>query len=262
LSGFSIELLGLHLGFTASAGRAAELVERYMFPPLHRSPERAEDISFRLEDDSEGFRISRGGAVYACAAGSDEALVLLQQAVDEYVVQHASGFAFVHCGAVGVGGDAVLLIASSGHGKSTLVEELAGRADYYSDEYAAIDADGKLHAYPRSLLLRSGRPVQHPVTPLELGARVAVGPAEIRLVLEIPYHRGESGIRVAPLEQSEALHLLLKSTPQALEDHPGIFSRLAKVAARARAYNGTRGEARDAARAILELLAAHGAAPQ
>jgi hypothetical protein len=158
-----------------------------------------------------------------------------------------------------MGGAAALLIAASGHGKSTLVEELAGGAwgtDYYSDEYAAIDPEGRLHPYPRSLLLRSGRPSQHPVTPEELGASVAAGPAEIRLVLQVPYDSQESvnGIRVTPLGQSEALHLLLKSTPQALEDHPGIFGNLAKVAARARTYTGVRGEAPEAARAILKLL--------
>jgi hypothetical protein len=96
-----------------------------------------------------------------------------------------------------------------------------------------------------------------------LGAHVAAGPAEIRLVLEVPYssEEGVRGIQVAPMGQSEALHLLLRSTPQALEDHPGIFGNLAKVVARARTFTGARGEARDAARAILEMLAAHAAPP-
>ncbi|HXP84484.1 MAG TPA: hypothetical protein VN841_07180 [Bryobacteraceae bacterium] len=257
--GFSIELLNLRLGFSASSGPAAALIERYVFPTLPRKPPRPEDLSFGLESDGSGFRIDREGAEYATAAGADEALVSLQQAVDEHVVQHAAGFAFVHAGAVGVGGAAALLIASSGHGKSTLVKELAGGAwgaDYYSDEYAAIDPEGRLHPYPRSLLLREGRPAQHPVTPQELGARVAAGPAEIRLVLQVPYapDEGHIGIRVTPLAQSEALHLLLKSTPQALDYHPAIFGSLTKVAARARTYTGVRGESPKAARAILELL--------
>ena len=224
--GFAIELLGLRLGFSASPGRAADLLDRYVFPGLPRNPLSLADTAFELEEVAGGFRICQDAAEYARTngddeAGANEAVVLLQQAVDQHVVHHAPGFAFVHCGVVGAGGAAALVIADSGHGKSTLVEELVGsawRADYYSDEYAAIDAAGRVHAYPRALLIRAGRRRQHPVAPQELGARVAAGPAEIRVVLELPYaaEDGPAGVRLTALEQSEALHLLLQSTPQAL----------------------------------------------
>lgn len=245
----------MRLGFVGS-GPGADLMERYVFPGLPRAPRGHDDFTFRLEHGDGGFKIDRDGARYGSAGGPDEAMVALQQAIDERVVQNAAGFAFVHCGAVGLDGAAALLIAASGQGKSTLVAALAPHVEYYSDEYAAIDSGGRLHPYPRSLLLRSGQPRQRPVTPLELGGRVARGPAEIRFVLEIPYAPGASvnPMQAVPVEQSVALQVLLKSTPQALEEHPSIFGALARVAAGARAFSGVRGEAEAAAREISKMF--------
>jgi serine kinase of HPr protein (carbohydrate metabolism regulator) len=62
---------------------------------------------------------------------------------------------FVHAGVVAWRGRAVLIPGASNAGKSTLVAELVRRgATYYSDEYAAIDAAGRVHPYAR----RTGAP--------------------------------------------------------------------------------------------------------
>ena len=224
---------------------------RHVFPSLVRGPLESCDRVFDLPNESDDE--------------SADAYVRLQQEIDDHVVRHASGFAFVHSGVIGVGDAAALLIAPSGHGKSSIVEELVARArvdppvdqcaDYYSDEYAAIDARGWVHPYPRSLLVRRGNPTQRPVTPHELGARVATAPAQVRLVLEAPHSAEETTpLRITPLDQGAALQLLLKNTPQPIEDFPGIFGPFTKVAGQARSYSGIRGEAPVAARAILDLL--------
>jgi len=61
-----------------------------------------------------------------------------------------------HAGAVARGGQGLVLAGEAGHGKTTLVLELARRGwDFLSDELAALDrADGRLHPFPRALRLR------------------------------------------------------------------------------------------------------------
>lgn len=229
MDGFSIDLLGLRLGFSAGPE------DRYVFPGLSRQKFEGADVTFPPR----------------------ECLVQLQQAVDEYVISHATGFTFIHAGVIGLNGVAALLVGSSGHGKSTLVAELisSARAIYYSDEYAAIDEQGRLHPYPRALLVREGRPDQRPVAARDLGAKVADGPADVRLILNLPYQEGAQ-TRMDPVGQSQGLRLLLENTPHVLEDSPALFKQLTRVAGGARSFVGVRGEAADAADAILELLRA------
>jgi hypothetical protein len=68
---------------------------------------------------------------------------------------------WLHAGAVLLDGRALVLPGSSFAGKSTLVDALVGRgARYLSDEWAAIDPRGRVHAMPRPPRLREGRPRQ------------------------------------------------------------------------------------------------------
>ncbi len=229
--GFSIDLLGLRLGFSGSSNN--DFLDRYIFPGLPRHTFEGADVTFSPRDG----------------------LVQLQQAVDEYVIAHATRFTFIHAGVIGLNGVAALLVGSSGHGKSTLVAELIRTASYYSDEYAAIDEQGRLHPYPRALLMREGRPEQRPVAAQDLGAQVADGSADVRLILSLPYQVGAQ-ICMDPVGQSQGLRLLLENTPHVLEDSPALFKKLTRVAGGARTFVGVRGEAAEAADAILQLLRA------
>ncbi len=62
-----------------------------------------------------------------------------------------------HAGAVAREGRGLVLAGESGHGKTTLVLELARRGwDFLSDELAALSrTDGRLHPFPRALRLRA-----------------------------------------------------------------------------------------------------------
>jgi hypothetical protein len=62
---------------------------------------------------------------------------------------------FVHAGVVAWNGRALILPGPSHSGKSSLVASLiAAGATYYSDEYAVIDLEGRIHPFPRRLRLR------------------------------------------------------------------------------------------------------------
>ena len=65
------------------------------------------------------------------------------------IAEFAVGKVFLHAGVVGWKGRAIVIPATSFSGKTTLVAELVKRgAQYYSDEYAVLDAEGKVEPFP------------------------------------------------------------------------------------------------------------------
>ena len=87
----------------------------------------------------------------------------LDDVIDRYesdlqllVAEEARSRFFVHSGAVGWKGKAILIPGRRLSGKTTLVAELVrAGATYYSDEYAVLDANGFVHAYEKPLSIRS-----------------------------------------------------------------------------------------------------------
>ena len=76
---------------------------------------------------------------------------------------------FLHAGVVGWKGKAIILPGNSFYGKTTFVAELVrSGAEYYSDEYAVLDADGLVHPFARPLSMRSsGKAIIETITPVE-----------------------------------------------------------------------------------------------
>jgi len=124
-----------------------------------------------------------------------------------------------------------------------------------SDEYALIDAEGLVHAYPRTLLLRDGAVAQIPVAPRELDATVATTPARVGWILALRYDCAASW-SIQPEPQSAALLTLLQNTPHVLAERPEMVSAFQKAVAGAACYSGSRAEAADAVIHILRLVSA------
>jgi len=107
------------------------------------------------------------------------------------IAEHAIGWVFVHAGAVGWKGKAIVLPANSFRGKTTLVAELVKNgAEYYSDEYAVIGGDGLVYPFPRDLSVRymEQDSVREKNVPIEsLGGRSGLKPIPIGLVLITEY---------------------------------------------------------------------------
>ena len=100
------------------------------------------------------FRIEHDGVEVALVE-ADRLAQTLRTHLELAIALHARSGAFVHAGVVGWRSKAVLVPGPSHAGKSTLVAELVrGGAVYFSDEYAVVDATGRVHAYPRPLRLR------------------------------------------------------------------------------------------------------------
>jgi hypothetical protein len=62
-----------------------------------------------------------------------------------------------------------------------------------------------------------------------------------------------ASLDLSPTAQAEGVLLLLRNTPQALADAPWILESFARAVEGTACYTGVRGEAADAAAAILEL---------
>src|SRR5205085_4479546 len=114
-----------------------------------------------------------------------EALDALESDLKLYVAEAARRRVFVHAGVVGWRGRAVLIPGRSFTGKTTLVAELVrAGAEYYSDEYAVLDATGRVHPFPQPLGVRAdGSLYQEPVRVENFGGKAGSRPLPVGLVV-------------------------------------------------------------------------------
>jgi hypothetical protein len=255
--GFRVSLFGVHLAVVSDSAAMAEAVDRYVMPWLPREAvgRAAADrlVEVRSAADADGFEILVDGAVAGTAPSPLAAIPQVQRALDEAMVRCQADVAVIHGGVVAHGGRAILMPGPTHAGKSTLVAELVRRGTpYFSDEYALIDADGRVHPYPRPLLLRDGSGYDQPRLATELGGTVAHEPLPVGLIVGLRYAL-DASLFTEAMSQAEGVLLLLRNTPQALADQPWILTPLERAVGDAACYAGLRGEAQATAAAILEL---------
>ncbi|HRI04962.1 MAG TPA: hypothetical protein PLL77_14580 [Pyrinomonadaceae bacterium] len=106
------------------------------------------------------------------------------------VAERAVDRLFIHAGAVGWKGKAIILPGTSFVGKSTLVAELVRNgAVYYSDDYAIFDREGLLYPFPRTLSMRADDEnyTRFELTPSSLGGMIGTEPIAVGMVLLTEY---------------------------------------------------------------------------
>lgn len=223
---------------------------------------RGDELLFSLvtPQGGAGRRIERRYALYV---SEDVTLQTLQlgAALDElesrmqiYVAEMAHDRIFLHAGVVGLRGRAIILPGRSYAGKSTLVREfIRAGAQYYSDEYAVLDASGIVHPFTRPLTLRvdGGRQQKYPVE--SLGAIPATTPISVGLVLIAPY-RARAHWRPERLSTGQGLLELLGNTVPARRKPRAVMETLEAVVSSAPVFRVERGEARIAVGRTLDLL--------
>lgn len=182
-------------------------------------------------------------------------LDVLENDLQLFVAEFARDRIFVHAGVVGWQGQALLLPGRSFAGKTTLVTALLRNgATYYSDEYAVLDERGLVHAYPRRLSVRrsnGGRPWRP--TAQELGAAEGSHPVPVKLLAFTTYRPGSTH-RLRELQPGQAVLQLLNHTVPAQRFPRRVMDTLPQVAARAGTLLGVRGEADEAAAALLGAM--------
>jgi len=170
-----------------------------------------------------------------------------------YVAEMAPGRVFVHAGVVGWRGKAIMIPGRSLSGKSTLVAELVRcGATYYSDEYAVLDVNGRVHPYPQAVALRRpGSTKQKKLWAESMGGGTGRRPHPIGLVVAGRYGAGRRW-RPEPLSDGQAILELLDNTIPARRKPEMVLTVLRRLVADAIVLKGSRGEAKETARLILK----------
>jgi hypothetical protein len=185
----------------------------------------------------------------------EAALDALESDVETHVAQHAANRVFLHAGVVAWRDRAIVIPAPSLAGKSTVVAALLRHgATYYSDEYAVLDGRGHVHAFARRISLRQGptQPLVRP-TAADLGASAGERPLPIGLVVFCEY---QPGARWNPQRLSAGITAirLLNGTFAGAREPEMALSTLQRALAPAVAIEAARGEADQAAEAILRYV--------
>ncbi len=253
---FGVRAFDCNIHVAADCPETHTILERYVFPSLPRlvSTTDKPDIFIRTDRVADESQLSVDGVVVVSAGRTMSLVPDLIRTLDDAVINRLSALRAVHAGVVLWGGRALLLPGITHAGKSSLVAELLRRgATYFSDEYALIDLEGRVHPYPRPLLLRNGSPEQFPVLPAELKARTGDAPAPVGWILSLEY-LPESTWSVAAVSQSEALLILLRNTPHVLSESPDLVAVFQCAVAGACSHVGCRPDAEEAVGRIMQLI--------
>jgi hypothetical protein len=253
---FIVRAFGFNIRVETSCREAHAIFDRYVLPSLPRIDSAAghSEIVVRAVRVAEKLRLSVDKVAFTSSCDVETLVPALVRVLDDAVIQRLTALRAVHAGAVLWRGRALLLPGATHAGKSTLVAELLRRgATYFSDEYALIDSEGRVHPYPRPLLLRNGSSKQFPVLPQECNASVGDAPAPIGWILSLEYQPAGTW-HVAALPQGEGVLSLLRNTPHFLAESPDMMRNFQRAVAGATCYNGSRGEAAHAADHIQKLV--------
>ncbi|MEM7585784.1 MAG: hypothetical protein AAF560_20510 [Acidobacteriota bacterium] len=165
-----------------------------------------------------------------------------------------SRWLILHAGVVVHYGRALVLPGRSFAGKSTLVRALVDHgATYYSDDLAAIDPAGRVHAVPRPLALRNRDSRPEHFAPRELGWTERCVARPIAGFLLVHYRPGArfAAARLTPGQGAMALFAHALSAATAPER---TLRQLIELTAKAPVLRGERGEANVDVERILTAL--------
>ena len=164
---------------------------------------------------------------------------------------------FLHAGVVGWRGRALLLPGRTLAGKSTLVAALVKQgATYYSDEWAVLDAQGRVHPFARPLSIR------HPadqgggessVSVESIGGRAGKSPLPVGLVVMTNFDPRKRWAP-RPLSAAEGALAMVEHAVQMDRDPPRVLGTLRQIVSRAPVLASARSQADDVVADLLGRL--------
>ena len=260
-AGTCFDSYGLRVGVRTNAPDLLERLGPHLPPGWRPSTSPLVDQIFSLWVDPAGTR--RPSRVYAGrrrrarTADLVQALAVLESEIRQCVATGAAGRTFVHAGVVGWRGRAIVIPGRSRSGKTTLVAELVrAGALYLSDEFAVLDRRGRVHPFAKPLSIRGASGCDRHARAQaaeELGGSCAKGPLPVGLVV-LTEHRPGSDWCPERLSAGQAvLELLNHTVPARLRPAASLLS-LERGVARAVVLKGPRGDARELAPLLLQLL--------
>lgn len=239
---------GYKVGYRVASIQSQELLSRVVLPNWQEcSPLEGADCWIQVD----GLDLYDGFTHWTRARDLEHLALRLAQLTQMKLTWGASEFLFLHGGVVKVGQHGWLLPGDSKAGKSTLVRALCEHGcQFYSDEYAVLDREGRVQPYPRALWERVSRTRRTSVLPTQLGWNESLGPVAISRFVFCSYRKGAHWQPQVPTieEALEKLAPLLRTAPdRKLEAREW----LARALASAQIESGWRGEASETARLLL-----------
>jgi hypothetical protein len=261
--GIAILSYGVRVGIRVNDARAMERITKLLPPGWKPSARPVVESLFSVYYGGEPRgKVRRFNLLYkgmqqlVRSFNVEEIYTTLESNLRLTVAEAARRRVFVHAGVVGWKGEAIVIPGRSFSGKTTLVRELlrAG-ATYYSDEYAVLDEQGRVHPFLKPLSIReSGTAEQTDYTVEALGGVAGKKPLPVGLVVISDYKAGARW-RPQKLSAGQGALELLAHTISARRQPEVALSTLHRVASRASVLKSKRGEARQVIESILKFIA-------
>ncbi len=253
----AVEAFGVTVAVTADPQHFAA-VRDFLPPgarPARRMPERGR---FALIKDTNDvlLRVVYEEESIAGPVDLRLALGILDAQLRMHIALHAPDHVFVHAGVVGVGERAIVLPGRSFAGKTTLVAALVqAGAEYWSDEYAVLDADGLVHPYPKPLSVRIDATRATEERSIEsLGGRAGDRPLPVDLIAFTSYRPGVAWA-LRPCSAGQGAVKLLEHSVAARARPEQVLAAVRRATTDAVILEGDRGDAEEAAGALLSRQA-------
>lgn len=169
-----------------------------------------------------------------------------------FAAERLAGLVAVHAGVLVVDGRAVLLPGVSHAGKSTLCSAaLDAGVEVWSDEFALVDADGRVRGWRRPVRVRTGGGVvRRPLPPPRTEA-----PVEVAGVACVVFDRAAVRTELVECDRLDAMSDVLMNTVCARTRPVESFEAARAVTSDAVLLRGTRADATEALHVLLERLA-------
>ena len=256
----AFEAFGARIGIRAADSVASDLRPR--LPPRARSITTQDydtvysvkKIPPRSSTDHTRYQLARDGADMGPSQSLSKVCIELESDMHFRVALAARDFLFVHAGVVQWKGQAVVVPGRTETGKSSLIMALVeAGGEYFSDEYAVLDRDGRVHAYPKPLSQRreGGPPRLH--TAKALGGQPEARAVPIGLTV-ITRFRDGAAWNPQRVTQAQAMLALFDNTVVARSRPEFALNVLANAVKGTGGLEGDRGEASAMASALLDAL--------
>jgi hypothetical protein len=255
---FSVTAYGVQVRIRSNEGSLIDDILAHL-PPGSVSSEYAEvgrEYGFVVDADSAGrprHSLYINQILYA-RCGLPELLRIFETDVQILVAEMAPERVFVHAGAVGWRGRAIVIPGRSFTGKSTLVAALVrAGADYYSDEYAVLDAAGSVHPYARPLSIRTIDGSSATKTTADaLGGRFGTTPIPVGLIVISKFIAGAEW-KPEKLSAGQGILALFANTVSARRIPNIVLPTLRQIVETATIVGSDRGEAAEIVKSLLDL---------
>ncbi|HKX84888.1 MAG TPA: hypothetical protein VJL58_11750 [Pyrinomonadaceae bacterium] len=215
------------------------------------------DRTYGLFIDGTTYRLYKDGEESTFGESRENFINFFNAIIRVAVGEHSESLVFLHAGVVGWKGKAIVLPANSFSGKTTLVAELVKQgAEYYSDEYAVIDADGLVHPFERDLSIRvDDGDTRVPIS--SLGGKAGTTPLPLGILLLTSFEPGASFTPERLSLGTAIVETIPFAIPLLLQPERTI-EQLKNALTNAITIKTPRGEASEAAAKVLEYADGNG----